>query len=214
MNETDAIRNAQKGNLAAFNQLVMAHQGTAYNVAFRLMGQTDSAADATQEAFIKAFKSIKQYRGGSFKSWLLRIVSNTCYDQLRYDKRRPVDPLEPEDADADYAPHLIEPSERPEEIAMRHELNDMLQQAIQQLPLEQRLILVLSDVEGLNYQEIAETAELSLGTVKSRLSRARTRLRDILWQQELLPPQYRLNTKEGTLSAVAEPPAESKSDSF
>lgn len=200
MNETEAINAAQKGDLSAFNQLVMAHQGLAYNVAFGVMRDTDSAADATQEAFIKAFKSIKQYRGGSFKSWLLRIVSNTCYDQLRYDKRRPGEPLESDDTESDYAPHLIDNAERPEDTALRHELSDMLQSAIGLLPPEQRLILTLSDAEGFSYQEIAETTDLSLGTVKSRLSRARTKLRDILLQQELLPQQYRLETKDGSVS--------------
>ncbi len=194
MTETETIKVAQKGNLAAFNRLVMAYQRLAYNVAFRVMGDADAAADATQEAFIKAFRSIGQYRGGSFKSWLLRIVSNTCYDHLRYNHRRPREPLTPEEGDADYAPHLLDPAERPEEAVERKELGDMLQHAINQLPPDQRLILVLSDAEGFSYQEIAETTNLALGTVKSRLSRARVKLREMLQQQELLPMQYRLTS--------------------
>jgi len=194
MTETETIKVAQKGNLAAFNRLVMAYQRLAYNVAFRVMGDADAAADATQEAFIKAFRSIGQYRGGSFKSWLLRIVSNTCYDHLRYNHRRPREPLTPEEGDADYAPHLLDPAERPEEAVERKELSDMLQHAINQLPPDQRLILVLSDAEGFSYQEIAETTNLALGTVKSRLSRARVKLREMLQQQELLPMQYRLTS--------------------
>jgi len=192
--ETDSIKAAQKGDLAAFNRLVMTHQTQAYNVAYRLMGDADLAADATQEAFIKAFKAIKQYRGGSFKGWLLRIVSNACYDMLRYQKRRPSESLESEDDDdaSERNIHLQDPAERPEEALMRRELNDMLQQAISRLPTEQRLVLVLSDAEGLSYQEIAEATDLALGTVKSRLSRARLKLRDILLEQELLPEQYRL----------------------
>ncbi len=191
MNESQTIQAAQKGDLAAFNRLVMAHQGLAYNVAYRLMGNADAAADAAQEAFIKAFKSIEQYRGGSFKSWLLRIVSNTCYDHLRYNKRRPSQSLEEDDFDSDYAPHLIDRAERPEDGLLRQELGDMLQQAIVQLPPDQRLVLILSDVEGFSYQEIAQTTELALGTVKSRLNRARRKLRDVLLKQELLPQQYR-----------------------
>lgn len=191
MTEAEIIQAAQKGNLAAFNRLVMAHQGLAFNVAARVMGDPDAAADATQEAFIKAFKAIKQFRGGSFKSWLMRIVSNTCYDQLRYERRRPSEPLEPDDTESDYAPHLLDPATPPEKMVENRELGDMLQQAINQLPPDQRLILVLSDVEGFNYQEISDVAGIALGTVKSRLSRARTRLRDILQQQELLPAQYR-----------------------
>ncbi len=193
MPEKDSIKAAQKGDLAAFNRLVMAYQAPAYNVACRLLGDTNSAADATQEAFIKAFKAIKQYRGGSFKGWLLRIVSNACYDTMRYQKRRPSEPLEADDDDApDHNIHLQDPAERPEEASVRRELNDMLQQAINRLPPEQRLVLVLSDAEGLSYQEIAAATGLALGTVKSRLSRARLKLRDILLQEELLPQQYRL----------------------
>ena len=196
MDESQAIQSAKKGDLSAFNRLVMSYQGVAYNVAYRVLGNADSAADATQDAFIKAFKSIKQYRGGSFKSWLLRIVSNTCYDQLRYHKRRPSEPLtgDDEDIDPDHSPHLVDPAEQPEDTTLRHELSDVLQQSINQLAPEQRLILILSDVEGFNYQDIAETTGLALGTVKSRLSRARLKLRELLLQQELLPAQYRLNT--------------------
>ena len=196
INEAQAIEAAKTGNLAAFNQLVMLHQGVAYNVAYRIVGDGDAAADATQ-AFIKAFRSLEQYQGGAFKSWLLRIVTNTCYDQLRYQKRRPSEGLETEDTEAEYQPHLIDPTEQPEETASRHELTDMLQMAINALPPEQRSVVILSDVEGFSYQEIADIAEVSLGTVKSRLNRARAKLRDLLLAQELLPMQYRLNNESG-----------------
>lgn len=192
MNEAEIIQTAQQGSLSAFNRLVMSYQGLAYSVAYRVMGDQERAADATQEAFIKAFKAIKQYRGGSFKSWLLRIVSNTCYDQIRYEKRRPSQPLESEDYESDYLPYMVDETERPEESLMRGELSEMLQYAINQLPEDQRLVLILSDVEGMNYQEVADIADVPLGTVKSRLSRARGKLRDILQDQELLPKQYRL----------------------
>jgi RNA polymerase sigma-70 factor (ECF subfamily) len=196
INETETIKSAQQGQLSAFNQLVMLHQGIAYNVAYRIMGDADSAADATQEAFIKAFRSIEQYQGGMFRSWLMRIVTNTCYDQLRYHNRRPSEALESEAVEADYTPHLIDPAEQPEETAVRHELGDMLQGAINRLQPDQRVVLILSDVEGFSYQEIAEITKISLGTVKSRLNRARSRLRDILQAQELLPSQYRLKSDE------------------
>jgi RNA polymerase sigma-70 factor (ECF subfamily) len=164
MDEIRVIKEAQKGSVAAFNQLVMAYQGTAYNVAYRVIGNGDAAADACQDAFLKAYQAIKQYRGGSFKSWLLRIVTNACYDQ------------------------------RPEELVLRGELNEVIQRGINHLPEDQRVVLVLSDVQGFSYQEIAEIVDQPLGTVKSRLSRGRQRLRDfLLEQQELLPSQYRLN---------------------
>ena len=193
MDEAQAIHAAQKGDLAAFNRLVMAYQGMAYNIAYRIVGDMDMAADACQEAFLSAFKGIGGFRGGSFKGWMLRIVTNACYDQLRYKSRRPASSLEEVAEDPDYSPKLVNGHEHPEEFALRQELSNVIQLGINTLPADQRAALVLSDVQGFSYQEIADITAVSLGTVKSRLSRARTRLRDyLLSQQELLPAQYRL----------------------
>jgi RNA polymerase sigma-70 factor, ECF subfamily len=187
------IAAAQQGDLPAFNQLILHYQSLAYNVAYRIMGDPDSAADATQDGFIKAFRKINQYRGGSFKSWILRIVTNTCYDALRARKRRPTSALEQEDEDPDYDARLTDSAERPEEYVVRQELGQLIQAAIEKLPLDQRTALVLADIQGLDYQEIAEATGAALGTVKSRLSRARAKVRDLLMaQKELLPAQYRL----------------------
>lgn len=198
LNEIDTIKGAQAGSLAAFNRLVMAYQGTAYNVAYRVMGgNAEAAADACQDAFIKAFKAINQYRGGSFKSWLLRIVTNTCYDQLRYTKRRPASSLEgmTEESD-DGAANLVSDDEQPEDIVLQSELGEFIQQAINQLPEDQRMVLVLSDVQQFSYQEIADIIGQPLGTVKSRLNRARRKVRKYLaTHQELLPSQYRHQNK-------------------
>lgn len=195
MDETRIIKEAQNGSLAAFNQLVMAYQGTAYNVAYRVIGNGEAAADACQDAFLKAYKAIKQYHGGSFKSWLLRIVTNTCYDHIRYKSRRPTSSLDDLIQNPDeHNTRLVSESERPEEHVLRGELNDLIQIGINQLPGDQRIVLVLSDVQSLSYQEIADIIGQPLGTVKSRLSRGRRRLRDfLLKQEELLPSQYRLN---------------------
>ena len=198
MDETQAIQAAQNGDLAAFNRLVMAYQGMAYNVAYRIVGDADAAADACQEAFLSAYKGIQKFRGGSFKSWVLRIVTNACYDQLRYKGRRPADSLEAVTESSENSPKLINGRERPEDHALRQELGDLIQQGINTLPPDQRTVLVLSDVQGYPYQEIADIAGISLGTVKSRLSRARTKLRDYLVDhQELLPTQYRLTGSRG-----------------
>ena len=194
MDEIGIIKEAQKGSLSAFNQLIMAHQGTAYNLAYRVIGNGDADADACQDAFIKAYKAITQYQGGSFKGWLLRIVTNTCYDHIRYKSRRPATSLEDlvENPD-DHSSKLVSEAERPEDHVLRLELNDVLQVGINQLPEDQRIVVVLSDIQGMAYQEIAEIINEPLGTVKSRLSRGRSRLRDYLVkQQELLPAQYRL----------------------
>ena len=195
MDELSIIKQAQKGSLSAFNQLVMAYQGTAYNVAYRVIGNGESAADACQDAFLKAYKAIHQYQGGSFKSWLLRIVTNTCYDHIRYKNRRPATSLEDltENPD-DHSNKLVSEAEPPEDHVLRGELHNMIQLGINQLPEDQRIVLVLSDVQGLSYQEVADIIEQPLGTVKSRLSRGRHRLRNfLLKQQELLPSRYRLN---------------------
>ncbi len=194
--EAALLAAAQRGHLPAFNQIILHYQGMAYNIAYRIVGDADSAADATQDAFVKAFQRIDQYRGGSFKAWLLRIVTNTCYDALRARKRRPTSSLEPEeeDDDPDYDVRLVDHAERPESYVIRQELAGVIQTAIQQLPADQRATLVLADIEGLDYQEIADAMGTALGTVKSRLSRARAKLRDLLLaQEELLPPQYRLS---------------------
>jgi RNA polymerase sigma-70 factor (ECF subfamily) len=197
MDEALVVKKAQQGNLSAFNQLVMAYQGTAYNVAYRLTGQQEVAADACQDAFLKAYKAIVQYSGGSFKGWLLRIVTNACYDHLRYSSRRPATSLDDLSENADeHVPHLVSSDERPEDYVLRDELNDLLQLGINHLPEDQRTVLVLSDVQGMSYQEIAEIIDQPLGTVKSRLSRARRRLRGfLLTRKELLPGQYRLKDK-------------------
>ncbi len=193
--EAALIAAAQKGHLPSFNQLILHYQSLAYNVAYRVMGDNELAADATQDAFIKAFQRLDQYRGGSFKAWLLRIVTNTCYDVLRARRRRPTVPLESDDDenDPEYDSRLIDNSERPDVFVMRQELAAVIQVAIGELPPDQRTTLVLADIEGMDYQEIADTMGTALGTVKSRLSRARAKLRDMLLEhQELLPSQYRL----------------------
>jgi len=96
MDEQALIHDAQAGNLEAFNTLILHYQDSIYNTALRILGDEDLAADSTQEAFISAFKSISSFRGGSFKAWLMRTVTNACYDELRRQKRRPTTPLEPE----------------------------------------------------------------------------------------------------------------------
>jgi RNA polymerase sigma factor (sigma-70 family) len=197
MDEEALITSARKGDVRSFNQLVLLYQSMAYNLAYRILNDRDAAADATQDAFVSAFKAMRKFRGGSFKAWILRIVTNACYDQLRVKQRRPADSLDDLPVEQDHIVYLRDPAERPDELVERQELNLVIQTGIQTLPEEQRIVLVLSDVQGLNYQEIAEVAGLSLGTVKSRLSRARAKLRDYLLDQgELLPARYRLRDGE------------------
>ncbi len=193
MDEQQLIVAAQSCELPAFNQLVLKYQSLAYNVAYRIMGNADAAADVTQDSFLKAYKALGTFRGNSFKSWLLRIVTNTAYDYLRAAKRKPTSNLDDLLINPEHTWRMVDSSESPGQHAERLELGQLLQWAIEQLPTDQRTVVVLSDVQGLSYDEIAETMDISLGTVKSRLSRARAKLRDYLQaRQELLPHRYRL----------------------
>jgi len=193
MDERALVAAARQGDVEAFNQLILIYQGMVYNLAYRILGDPDAAADATQEAFLSAFRAIRKFRGGSFKAWLLRIVTNACYDQLRLKQRRPTTSLEALLATGSAPSPPTGMEETPEEHALRQELARVIQAGIQTLPPEQRITLVLSDVQGLSYREIAEVTRTSLGTVKSRLSRARAKLRDFLLEhKELLPSRYRL----------------------
>lgn len=197
MDEQALIDAACQGDLASFNRLVLQYQGMTYNLAYRILGNAEGAEDAAQEAFIKAYRNLSQYRGGSFKAWLLRIVTNVCYDQLRHVQRRPASSLEDLAVDPEHAGKLVDHAEQPGDYALRQELSHVIQRGIEQLPAEQRMVLTLSDVEGLSYEEIAAVMDTSLGTVKSRLSRARAKLRDfLLEQQELLPKRYRLEADD------------------
>lgn len=198
MDETALIREAQQGDLDSFNSLVLAYQTLVYNLAYRIMGEGDSAADAAQEAFISAWKNLRHYRGGSFKAWLLRITTNACYDELRRRKRRPAVSLEaltvvPEGPDAEAEARLVSHTETPEEHIQRAELAAHLQRCLDRLPDDMRVVAVMCDVMEMDYAEIAQTTGWALGTVKSRLSRARARLRDCLQRvRELLPTAFRL----------------------
>ncbi len=197
MNDLEFIAAAQKGDVAAFNQLVRAYQEMVYRTAYRVLGERTSAEDAVQEAFISAFKHIRAYRGGSFKAWLLRIVTNACYDHLRVKQRRPSDSLDAMMEDFDGPPIRVNDQESPHEFAERQELGALIQRGIAVLPADQRITLVFADVEGLSYEEIAAAMDTNVGTVKSRLSRARAQLRDFLVAQpELVPARYRLKSSK------------------
>lgn len=196
MDETSLIQMAQAGDLDAFNRLVLIYQDALYNQAMRMLNEPDAAEDATQDAFIIAYRKIYTYRGGSYRAWLLRIVTNLCYDELRRRQRRPTTPLEPitqEDEEIESPHWLTDPSESPEESVERFELSNALQDCLSGLPEDFRAIVILVDIQGLDYTEAAESIDSPLGTVKSRLARARTRLRDCLkGYRELIPSSFRL----------------------
>jgi RNA polymerase sigma factor (sigma-70 family) len=196
MDEALLIQEAARGDLDSFNRLVLNYQDLLFNQAYRMMGDSESAEDAVQDAFISAYQHLKYFRGGSFKAWLLRIVTNACYDDLRRRKRRPSQPLEPldeEDEEIESPPWLADPGESPEERLERSQLNQAIQNCLNDLPPEFRSIVILVDIQGLDYLEAAKSVNKPVGTIKSRLARARLRLRDCLqgfW--ELLPASFRL----------------------
>lgn len=191
--EASIIAAAQRGDRRAFEQLVTTYQEMAYSVAYHILGNPEAAMDATQEAFLRAFQALSRYRGGSFKGWILRITTNCSYDQLRYQQRRPTSPIDDLVEDEEHSSILLADDEQPEEYAERQELAQAIQRGLGELPTDQRTVLVLSDIQGLSYTEISAAMQVSVGTVKSRLSRARAKLRDhLLAREELLPRQFRL----------------------
>ncbi|MEJ2011361.1 MAG: sigma-70 family RNA polymerase sigma factor [Anaerolineales bacterium] len=198
MDEEALIRTAKRGDLDAFNRLVIEYQGLAFNLAYRIMGDPSQAEDAAQEAFISAYKALRRFRGGSFRAWLMRIVTNACYDELRRLKRRPAASL---DEITETRDDMLEDSQdpmrtgapQPEHEAVRGELRQAIEECLGALADEFRIVAVLVDVQGYDYREAAQVIDIPVGTVKSRLARARGRLRDCLkLRGELLPVEYRL----------------------
>ena len=198
MNEDLLIKSAQSGDLDAFNQLILRYQNLLFSIALRILADEDAASDALQEALISAFRKINMFRGGSLRSWLARIVINACYDELRRKRRQPVLPFEQLDPDGeeiepDY--WLKDSSAGLEEQYESTELEQAIQKCLSSLPPDYRAVFVLVDVECMSYEEAAEAVHVPIGTVKSRLARARMQMRKALQSfGELLPIAYRMGT--------------------
>jgi RNA polymerase sigma-70 factor, ECF subfamily len=176
--EPAVIARAASGDRTAFAQLMEHYQSACYGLAWRLLGDPDQAADATQDAFIHAYRAIGTYRGGIFRSWLLRITANASYDILRRQQRRPAGPLPDPDEGAPELPDLA--AVNPVVEASRAEMYRHLERALAKLPADQRTAIVLCDVYGMDYNEVAAMTKSALGTVKSRIHRGRLRLRELL----------------------------------
>lgn len=195
--EQALIQRALRGDLESFNALILRYQDSAYTLAYRIMGDSHSASDALQEAFIIAYRRLGTYRGGSFRAWLMRITTNQCYDELRRVRRRPSVSVEAMGEETGDDPAIPDGSDTPEEVAEQRELQQAIQQCISSLNADQRVVLVMCDVDGMDYQAIADTVGAQIGTVKSRLSRARAAVRDCLQGvRELLPPAFRLTSND------------------
>ena len=199
-NEEDQrlVQLAQKGDMVAFNQIVERHQRAVYSTCLRMLRDPHLAEDATQDAFVRAWKAIASFRGGIVRPWLMRIATNRTYDMLRSKARRPAGSLDaqPFESEPEWTTQ-VSPAEHPEQFTSRGELSDLLQGALDSLPDDQRLAIVLSDVQGYGYDEIAQVMDIAVGTVKSRISRGRSRLREYLQRSpdamELAERYLRLN---------------------
>jgi RNA polymerase sigma factor (sigma-70 family) len=192
--ENQLIAKSKRGDVDSFNALVLRYQDYIYSIAYRIMGEADGAADVAQDTFLTAYRKLTSFRGGNFKAWLARIATNACYDELRKQKRRPQDYLEEMPGSEMYdEPPIAADAPNPEQEAQRADLNRALQDCIGGLSTDQRMVLVLCDVQSMSYQEVADNLGAELGTVKSRLSRARLAMRRCLQAvQELLPDEFRL----------------------
>lgn len=196
MEEHTLIYDAQHGDLDAFNRLVLAYQDIAFNLACRMLDDDARAEECTQDAFFSAYRHINDYRGGSFKAWILRMVTNACLDELRRRKRRPVVPLEPvndSDEELESPAWLTSSDPLPEDIIHQRELDSAITHCLGTLVPDFKAVILMVDVENLEYEEVASVLKSPLGTIKSRLARARMKMRDCLQGfKELLPSLYRL----------------------
>jgi RNA polymerase sigma-70 factor, ECF subfamily len=172
------LERARDGDLGAFNDLVTLYQDQLFALVVRMVPDRDQASDVTQEAFFSAYRNLAGFRGGSVKSWLNRIAVNAAMDTQRARKRRPVQPY-PELEDDSWQPPADEAAD-PVTTALTTERTSVLNAALATITNDQRTAIVLFDVEGYDYQEIADMTGVSLGTVKSRIHRGRLALRDRL----------------------------------
>jgi RNA polymerase sigma-70 factor (ECF subfamily) len=197
MNEQTLIRSAQRGDLEAFNQVVMLYQDFLFRIAVSILGDEDAAEDATQQAFISAFRNLQTFRGGSLRSWLSRIVVNASYDELRRVSRAKDLPLQAYNQDGEETGPILwlaDPDPLPESCVETTEMLDIIKTCLQALPEYYRLAVLLVDVEGFSYQEAAVALDIPIGTVRSRLARARNSLRlSLRHYPDLIPSAYTLD---------------------
>jgi len=179
MDDRDLVGRARRGDPEAFTQLMMQYQVPLYNMALRMVGRPDDAADIAQEAFTRAWQKIRTLRDAPFKSWLFQIAANLCYDHFRRGKRYG---SMPEDDQTSNVVSLGIATPDPQERAEASERNRLVRESIQALEPDMRLAIILRDVNGMAYEEIAGVMGVPLGTVKSRIARARAQVQERLQQ--------------------------------
>lgn len=196
MDEKHILTRARRGDVAAFEELVRLYEKRVYAVALRSSGNPEDAADIVQEVFLRAWRSIESFRGDSgFSTWLFRITMNLCVDHARHRHAQPQ--TQPIVTDDETERPLPDPAPTPEEHLDNRELGRELAAALAEVSEEHRRIVLLRDVSGMSYTEIAEVLEISEGTVKSRLSRARIALRKVLLRRGNLLPVVPSNPSKG-----------------
>ncbi|ABW18750.1 RNA polymerase sigma factor [Alkaliphilus oremlandii] len=183
LQEASLIEQSKAGNIDSFEQLILAHQKKAFNIAYRILGNLEDANDVTQEALLKAYKGISKFNAkSSFSTWLYTIVTNTSMDFIRKNRKTIVTYLdrEYETEEGSYKTQVYSDQETPEEILEKKEVQKLVNDAIEQLSDEHRKIIVLRDIQQFSYQEIAQILNCSEGTVKSRINRARNNLKILI----------------------------------
>lgn len=190
LDDRELVRRCLEGELSSFDELMQRYGQKVYSLAFHMLGNPDDAADLAQEAFLKVYRALPVFRGEAlFSTWLFRIVTNTCLDGRRRAKKRlPVISLSQSTGTGESRLPLEIPDNTndPQNTYLEHELQEEIQELLRKLPAAQRLVLVMRDLEGYSYEEIAAALGISLGTVKSRLNRARLRLRELYSHREEL----------------------------
>ncbi|HBN82685.1 MAG TPA: RNA polymerase subunit sigma-24 [Clostridiales bacterium] len=187
------LTKARKGDANAFEMLIMEHERKAYNIAYRFLKNPEDAEDITQEAFLRAFRNIKKFKGqSSFSTWLYRIINNTCIDFVRSKQNKNVDSI---DKTIRYEGEELElqiPSDEndPVETVETIEISELMKSMLDQLPDDQKMALVLRDIQGFSYQEIVDITGVGMGTVKSRINRGRIALKELIEQKGELFSDY------------------------
>lgn len=200
--ENELIRSVQNGSANAFEALVTENEAHIFKLCLRMTGNREDAADLTQEAFLKAYRSIASFRGDCrFSSWMIRIASNVCLDFLRSKSKKQTVPLTTENDDGEEAElDIPDTAPLPEDRLLSGELKASISRGLERLSDEQRQILVLRELDGLSYDEIAGTLGIEVGTVKSRIFRARKRLCAFLLREGNIPESLSSSIKGGEQS--------------
>ena len=181
LDERELIRRAGRGDAYAFEQLMAAHENKMYAVALRMCGNREDAQDCLQEAMLRVYRAMSGFKGqSSFSTWVYRITMNSCLDELRRRKSRTATSL---DAMLENGFSPSDESDTPEQSSLRSEQRRVLERAIAELPEDMRAAIVLRDIQGCSYDEIAHALDANVGTIKSRISRGREKLRAVLSEQ-------------------------------